>query len=859
MRRVVMILVLAVGTLAMAAETGTLRVRVRDAETGRPLPARLALRASNGSYPGDRIVLSARRWPGLEAHGVFIDGEGTFELPEGTTSIVAARGPQYQTASLTRDVVAGKTITAELTLQRVVNLRQLGWVGGDAHVHMIHGENQRPTSYEDVALTCRANGLDWVYVAQEYTGAGKLDLAGYEAACRKVCTDDFQLFLGGERPKSLLGHHALIGVTNPFVIPDDPPYYRSARLIHEQGGVFFNVHPMRYYPGKRHEGQWLDFPGNNLARELIFDANLGPSFDGISVLSDDPADAGAHQLWFNLLNRGLFVPALADSDACFDRPVLDRKAPGFWTTYLHIGAGAEVSHASLTEAVRQGRTMATTGPLLLFRIDGQLSGATLPLDGQARNVEIEVFHPHHNWSLESNSGEQGKPSAVTKVELIRNSQVVKTWEPEEPHAKLSWSIKESTPCWYAARVYGKDRQWQVALASPIYFAAQPVARKRDPLATTVLGRIYDFRTGDEREGDVEVRRGASILAQFKARGQFRVKMPLDAEIVVNAPGVPPIHKELLLDYAPIHKFLWYLESHDLSRAETFERFDALVRQVDLEFPLGQQMPGCYIASELRDHLDFRKVQVAAGPKSQEKGSVAVAAILLDKRQVSPGDPINIAAVFHNEGPGAEEQGARLIVEGRAYDPARPTAFSPLKWFGNIEADWSTATDLGQGYRLITGRLSVPTWAHPGPVGTIEVDARALVGKKERGHIGLRIPLGPTRFALSVTTPWPTMPLSWPDHNYGVGPLHICGKAGRLGQPLADYRRLRLAVETNAGQFDLQPSRDATGCPDADDALFAQHFLDQVQNEESHLAAPDPVRPQPEIIWRDTPLINATGR
>src|SRR5262249_31159538 len=159
---------------------------------------------------------------------------------------------------------------------------------GDAHIHMIHGEDQRPTGYEDVALACRAGGLDWAYVNQEYTGAGSLDLRGDEAEGRKVSTADFALFVGGERPKRLLGQHALIEGADPFVVPDDPPYYRSARVIHGQGGVFFNVHPTRYYPGKRSQGRWLDFPGNNLARELIFDAYLGPAFDGISVLSDEP-------------------------------------------------------------------------------------------------------------------------------------------------------------------------------------------------------------------------------------------------------------------------------------------------------------------------------------------------------------------------------------------------------------------------------------------------------------------------------------------------------------------------------------------------------------------------------------------
>jgi hypothetical protein len=199
-------------------------------------------------------------------------------------------------------------------------------------------------------------------------------------------------------------------------------------------------------------------------------------------------------------------------------------------------------HASLARAVREGRTMATTGPLLLFRIDDRNSGSTLPPDGRPHIVEIRAHQAHHNWSLATKAAASGTASGVAKVELIRNGVVVKSWEPKTPDADLRWSVSETEPCWYAARVYGTDGRWQVALASPIYFAGRRVAPKREPLLTTVRGRIYDFRTGDERAGDVEVHRGDAVLARFKARGQFRLRMPLDAEIAVTAAGCPPMRK-----------------------------------------------------------------------------------------------------------------------------------------------------------------------------------------------------------------------------------------------------------------------------------------------------------------------------
>ena len=212
----------------LAAETGRLTVRVVDADGGTTIPARLVLRDSNGKYPDDRLQCSADRWPHIEAHAIFIAGEKTFELPAGKTLVMAAHGLQYRAESRSVEIAAGGETTIEIPLKRVVNMRKAGWVAGDLHVHMIHGENQRETSYEDVALTCSANGLDFVSVGQEYVGAGTLDLAGYLAKCREVSNVNFTMLFGGEAPKSLLGHQVLLGASNPFVIRQEPPYFETA-------------------------------------------------------------------------------------------------------------------------------------------------------------------------------------------------------------------------------------------------------------------------------------------------------------------------------------------------------------------------------------------------------------------------------------------------------------------------------------------------------------------------------------------------------------------------------------------------------------------------------------------------------
>ena len=269
-----------------------------------------------------------------------------------------------------------------------------------------------------------------------------------------------------------------------------------------------------------------------------------------------------------------------------------------------------------------------------------------------------------------------------------------------------------------------------------------------------------------------------MLAQFKARGSFRVKMPLDAELIVEAPGARPIRKELLLDFAPVHKFLWYLESADLGRPETLDRFEALVRQVDLEFPLGYRMPGCYIAAEPGKDLAFRTVRIVDAPRIAKTGSLAPAAILLDKEQVSPGDQINLAALFHDESEGSGEGRGRLVVEdGRSREQFSPPSCSGGVGGPGCRAGRWLLVDRGpvDGSSLGVGR--------PGDeVGVKPLPTRASAPFRPHSQV--------TRRAEPVNGVAGNL-----DHHYGIGPR--LRQAGRGGQPRATLEAPSV-VDTDAG-------------------------------------------------------------
>jgi hypothetical protein len=102
--------------------------------------------------------------------------------------------------------------------------------------------------------------------------------------------------------------------------------FESHALIHQQGGAVFYTHPARWWTGAW--GGQGGYPRqdrmrvSNMAVELPLDTILGPTFDGVDVITG-PGEAEANEkafaLWAMLLNHGYRLAATGSSDACFDR------------------------------------------------------------------------------------------------------------------------------------------------------------------------------------------------------------------------------------------------------------------------------------------------------------------------------------------------------------------------------------------------------------------------------------------------------------------------------------------------------------------------------------------------------------
>ena len=72
---------------------------------------------------------------------------------------------------------------------------------GDSHVHMIHGEKTIAIDFPYAALSARAEGLDYMALAQQWN-LPRVTPEDLDTACRRVSTPDFLLTWNLEAPKN---------------------------------------------------------------------------------------------------------------------------------------------------------------------------------------------------------------------------------------------------------------------------------------------------------------------------------------------------------------------------------------------------------------------------------------------------------------------------------------------------------------------------------------------------------------------------------------------------------------------------------------------------------------------------------
>jgi hypothetical protein len=334
-RRVLLCTCATVLSAAAVRADAILRVRVLDAQTGRPVPCTITIRDARGQIVTD--------------HPSFRDGirsRGLFEtrLAPGHVSITVSRGFDYGARQKEIDLRNGDTREIEFRLERRTPLRSLAWYAGDNHDHMVHGERTIEVDFDYVALAARAEGLDYLSVTNHWNSPD-ISPEAMDRACTGVSTPDFLLMWNLEAPKNYwkgdashcVGHGWTLGMWGRATDRRDAiqelltmsawdyesdkasfPNFEIHAFIHELGGIVSYTHPHRWWWGKW-GGKGI-YPVeekkriSNMAAELPFDTIVGPTYDTIDIMMQPRERETARQaleLWFLLLNHGYRIAATA--------------------------------------------------------------------------------------------------------------------------------------------------------------------------------------------------------------------------------------------------------------------------------------------------------------------------------------------------------------------------------------------------------------------------------------------------------------------------------------------------------------------------------------------------------------------
>lgn len=482
-------------------------------------------------------------------------------LPAGKQTILVRHGFDHDAVSMELDA-GQEVIRKHVTLKRRYDVKALGWYCGESHLHGQHGHSDKPQSFADAARLAEANGLDYIQIAQWWTpDLGWTPLEKLETMAREASTPQVAVHWNMESPKCYFtaddggaggnlhcyGHGCILGMKDR---PHDQafwftgPNFRILQEIHRQGAVVTLAHPARFWFNR---GNFV----SNWASEIAFDYVAGQGYDGVDIFNDgEPVFFQHERVWWNLLNMGYKVAGTANSDGS-----IAGGHAGRFRTYTHIDGN--FSWAKIAQGIRGGECVASSGPLVLFEVDGQRAGAEFPADGRPHRARITA------WS----SPLPGE--TLVSAQVLRNGEIVQAWDLRSKRAR-QWSgdfeLSDTAYAWYAVRVTSTcldpaclaawrqpTELYEVAVANPVYFLPKTFHRPQPAVAKVRL-TVSDSQ-GRPLAATVYVVDAGQEVARVTVGpgGEATFPAPATAALTIRAPGFAEVKKDLFLD-SPLVEF-----------------------------------------------------------------------------------------------------------------------------------------------------------------------------------------------------------------------------------------------------------------------------------------------------------------
>lgn len=351
----------------------TLQLRVLDAKTKKPIPARVRLTPLPPMPSGKLFegISSARAFH----DSFYVPREGTaVELWAGKWDLTITSGPRYDYTQSTIEMKWGSDTIIESELPPTVPTH--GWLGVEFGV-MTQSTEGSDLTPADVVLSAAGEGIDWV-VSGDWER-----ITDFAPAIKALGLEDR---MGSSRGfRTWLPKHKEWGSFLIYPVAANAPAPETARENWkdlEDSKAF--IETLRgLYPGSIIEsitpfadgGGYFYQEGKNvyqMAWEARTDVDLG--IDAVNLFEPRGLWNQRHQrdfFYVNTLRSRIYIPAPVSN-----RRVMLSAEPGYPRMLVRTDESdpTKVPEAKLFEAVRAGKWQITSGPFIEFTVDGHREG-----------------------------------------------------------------------------------------------------------------------------------------------------------------------------------------------------------------------------------------------------------------------------------------------------------------------------------------------------------------------------------------------------------------------------------------------------------------------------------------------------
>jgi len=338
------------------------------------------------------------------------------------------------------------------------------WVSGDMHVHMNYGGAYKESSEE---LQVQAESEDLSVVNNLIVNKEQRfpDVSSMETSSDAITGWESSVLRGQEFHTSYWGHRGLLDIKSHLLLPGYAGYPNTAGaslypmnadvydMAHMQGALVGAVHPFDQAPDPFAE------PAQRITDELPVDVALGKlDYMEIVGFSDHKSTAA---VWYKLLNMGFRLPAGGGTDATTSYAAPIRGGVGFDRVYVWVPVWP-LNIKEWLDGIRLGRTFATNGPLVEFKLGGEMVGSELQFDAARAAVPFTA-------KLRS-------IVPVDHLEVVCNGRVVRDLKLEgvQDTADVAGTIPVGESGWCLLRAWSEKAEYPVmdqyayATTSPVY-------------------------------------------------------------------------------------------------------------------------------------------------------------------------------------------------------------------------------------------------------------------------------------------------------------------------------------------------------------------------------------------------------